>query len=71
VLAGEHPAGASEAGDDFIGDHQHVVLLGQLAHAAQVAGRLHDHAGGALHERFDDHRRDLVLPRREHGFELS
>ena len=36
-------------------------LRRQLAHAAQIARRMHDHAGGALHQRLDDHRGDSLV----------
>ena len=41
-------------------DQQDVVAVAQLAHAAQVALRVHEHPGGALHERLHDHRRHLA-----------
>ena len=39
---------------------QHAVAVAQLAHGAQVAVRVHEHPGRALHERLDDHRGDLA-----------
>jgi hypothetical protein len=56
-LAGEHRAGAPEADGDLVADEQHTVAIAQLAHRAQVAGRVGEHPGRALHERLDDHRR--------------
>ena len=53
MLAGEHLAGAAEADGNFVGDKQRVVAARQLGQASQIAWRMHDHAGGGLHERFD------------------
>ncbi len=60
VLAGEHPAGPSEAGRDLVADEQHAVFVAQLTDPPQIAVRLHEHARGALDERFDDHRGDRL-----------
>ena len=65
LLAGEHRAGAAEAGRDLVADQQHAVRVAELAHGAQVAGRVDEHPGGALDERLDDHRGDLLLVRGE------
>ncbi|MCY1217940.1 hypothetical protein D9M72_298710 [compost metagenome] len=46
--AAEHLACAAEAGDDFIGDQQHAVLVADLADQRPVVLRRHDHATGAL-----------------------
>ena len=61
LLAGEHRPGAAEAGRDLVADQQHAVAVAELAHRAQVARRVDDHPGGALHQRLDDHRGDLLL----------
>ena len=71
MLAGEHRAGAAEADGDFVGDQQHVVLPRQLAHAPQVAGRMHEHAGGRLHQRLDDQRGDLVVLLGQHPLDAA
>jgi hypothetical protein len=60
VLAGEHAPGAPEAGGHLVGDQQHVVAVAQLAHRAQVALGVHDHASRPLHERLHDHRGHLA-----------
>ena len=70
VLAGEHPAGPPEAGGDLVADEQHAVLVAQFADSAQVAVRLHEHAGGALHERLDDHRGDRLAVFGEQALEV-
>ena len=70
LLAGEHRPGAPEAGRDLVADQEHVVAVAKLAHPAQVPGRLDPDPGGALHERLDDHRRDLLGVEVEHALEL-
>ena len=60
LLAREHRPGAAEAGRDLVADEEHVVLGAELARGAQEAGRLQQHAGGALHQRLDDERGELV-----------
>ncbi len=60
LLAGEHRAGTPEAGRDLVADEQHVVLVAQRAHVAQVAVRVREDARRALHERLDDDRRDAT-----------
>ena len=60
-------AGAAEAGGHLVEDQQHAVPVAQVAHRAQVAGRVREHAGGALHERLHDHRRHLALGARRAG----
>ena len=44
---------------------QHVVAVAQLAHPAQVALRVHQHPGRALHERLHDHGGDLAVVLRQ------
>ena len=61
VLAGEQLAGPAEAGGHFVGDQQDVVPPRQFPHAAQVAGRVRDHAGGALDQRLDDDRGEILV----------
>ncbi len=63
-------AGAPEPGGDLVADQQHAVLVAQLAHPPQVTGRLHQHPGRALHERLDDHRRDLAAVLGQQRLEL-
>ena len=50
---------AAEAGDDLVGDQQHLVLVADGADALEVAGRRHDDAADALH-RLGDERADGV-----------
>ena len=61
LFAGEHRAGAAEADRHFVGNQQHVVPPGQLAHAAQIAARVHEHAGRRLHQRLDHDGRDPLV----------
>ena len=45
---------------DLIGDQVHAVAVAGLAQQLEVDRVVHAHAGRALHQRLDDHRRDLV-----------
>ena len=60
LLAGEHRPGAAETGRDLVADQKHAVAVAELAHRAQVARRLDADPGGALDQRLDDHRGDLL-----------
>ena len=51
--------GAAEAGRDLVADEERAVPRA-AAQPAQVRGRMDPHAGGALHERLDDQRRELA-----------
>ena len=56
-LGGEHLAGPSETGDNFIKDKQHVVPVANLPQHRQIFfGRIDDAASVA--DRFDHHRRN-------------
>ena len=44
--------------------------IAELPHAAQISGRLDPHSRGALHQRLDDHRGDLLGMEVEHALEL-
>ena len=59
MLEAEPASRAAEAGDHFVGDQQHVVLVADLADAREVVGGRDDDAAGALH-RLGDERRDGV-----------
>ena len=59
VLAGEHPAGAAESGEHFVGDHQRAEAVAERADAGQKLRRPHDHAARALQHRLDEHGRRL------------
>ena len=50
----KHSACAAKAGRNFIYYQMHFKTAAQGTHALQVAGIVHDHAGSALHQRFDD-----------------
>ncbi len=68
--AGEHSPGPAEADGHFVGDHQHVVLPRQLAHAAEITRRVHDHARGPLNQRLDNHGGDLLVMFGQHLLQL-
>jgi hypothetical protein len=53
-------AAAAEAGHHLVGDEHDAVLVAEVAHPGQVAGRRHEDAVGA-HHRFQDDRGDGVL----------
>ena len=61
LLACEQRPGAPEAGHHLVGDQQHLVLRAQRARAAQERRMVEAHAAGALHQRLDHHRGDLVV----------
>ena len=57
---GEHRAGATEAGEDFVEDQHQAIAVGRRAQAAQHIGIVEQHAAGALHQRLDNDARDLT-----------
>ena len=61
MIAGKHPTGTTKSSRDFVCDQQHVVFRAEFADAREVARRSGDHAGGSLHERFDDEAGDLLV----------
>jgi len=54
ALGGRERAGAAESGEDLVEDQMHAVAAAELRDGPQEAGRLLDHAGGALHQRLKD-----------------
>ena len=44
----------AEGADDLVGDQQHVVLVADLAHPLEVAGRRREAAAGVLHRLEED-----------------
>ena len=70
LLAGEHRAGAPEADGDLVGDEMHAVTVAGFAQQFEVHRVVHAHAAGALHQRLDDDRRDVVVILREGGFHV-
>lgn len=54
LLAGEHSAGAAEAGHDFVEDEEDVVLMAPVVEAFEHALGPEAHAGSALDEGLDD-----------------
>ena len=69
LLAGEQRPGAPEANRDLIGDQVHAMAVAGRARPAQVIGVIHAHAAGALHQRLEDQRRDLLGLRGERRLE--
>ena len=59
-LAGEQRPGAAEAGEHLVEDQQQAMPVGERAQLPQHIRRMKDHAAGALHQRLDDDRRELV-----------
>ena len=53
-------SGATVAGEHFVADQEHVVLLRELAQRLQEIGRVEAHTHGALRDRLDDDGRQLV-----------
>ena len=56
MVAGEHGAGAAEAGQDLVRDQVDAALRGPGAQAAQEIGAVEAHAAGPLQDGFDHHR---------------
>ena len=56
-LAAPGVAGAVEAADHLVDDHEDVVFLQNGLHLREIAGRRHDHAAGP-HDRFGEHAAD-------------
>ena len=54
LVAGEHVADAAEGADDLVADEQHVVLVADLAHPLEVAGRGREASAGVLHRLEED-----------------
>ena len=54
ALGGRERAGAAESGEDLVEDQMHAVAAAEFRDGPQEAGRLLDHAGGALHQRLKD-----------------
>ena len=60
MIDGEPFAGASPAGHDFVGNHQHAVAIADLAQPREILRRRDENAVGA-DDRLDDDRRDIAL----------
>ena len=54
VVAREHRADPAERADHLVGHQQHVVLVADLAHPLEVAGRGREAAAGVLHRLEED-----------------
>ncbi len=57
---GEHRPGTTEARGDLVADEQDAELVAQITDLAQVTVGLHQHAGGSLDQRLDDHGGETV-----------
>ncbi len=53
-----HRAEPTIPGEHLVDDHEHVVFGAQVTHRAQIRGRVHAHARGALHDGLEHHRGD-------------
>ena len=60
--------GDAEAGLHLINDHEDAVLGAQLAHGSKELG-LRGNAAAIAQDRLDQHRRDIVRVRLQHGLE--
>ena len=67
VLDREPLAAAAEPGHHLVGDQHDAVAVAEIPHALQVSGRWHEDPVRA-HDRFEDHRRDVVWPLEHHHF---
>ncbi len=70
MLEREHPPGAAEAGDDFVGGEQHLVLVADRTDACEVVVLRHDHAADALHRLGKEHRHGIGALPQDRLFEL-
>ena len=61
VVAGEHRPDPPERADHLVGDEQHVVLVADLPHPLEVAGRRREAAAGVL-DRLEEDRGHGVRP---------
>ena len=71
VLAREHPAGAAESGEHFVGDEQRPVSIAEPSRARQKLARPDDHAAGRLQHRLDEDGGDAVAVALERRFEAA
>ena len=67
-----HAAGQVHGPHESLGDHPAIAVqqAREFAHATQITGWMHHHAGGTLHNRLDDHRSDSRMVFVEQGFQL-
>ena len=63
MFAGEQFAGAAKAGSNLIGDQQNPFPVAHFTHPPQPLRMVHPHSAGALDDRFEDHRGDVVAMR--------
>ena len=65
----EEGAGAAAADGDFVADQVHFVAVAQCARQSEIFRVVHEHAAGALNERFDDQRGNVFVMPCQMGFE--
>ena len=65
LLTGEHRPRPPEAGGDLVADQQRAMAVAEPADRAQIAGRMGQHPGRALHERLEHDRGHLLLAQGE------
>ncbi|MCY1356155.1 hypothetical protein D9M69_425970 [compost metagenome] len=71
LLAGEHGPGAAEAYGDLVVDQVHAVAVAGIAQQLEVHRVVHAHAAGALDQRLDYHRRDLLVVLGQGAFHMG
>ena len=70
VIQAPHCSRAAEAGDDFVGCQQYVVLSADLADAWEVIVGRDDHSAGSLHGLGEEHRDGLRSLTQDRLFEF-
>src|SRR5439155_7364587 len=65
MLAGEHPARASEARRYLVGDEEGALAARELAERAEIRGRMDPHPGSTRDQWLQDDRGEPGLVRRE------
>lgn len=60
------PVRPKPAAVDFVGDQVHLIAVAQGTGLTQILGVVHEHAAGALHQRFDDQGGNRVVSGFQH-----
>ena len=71
LLAGKHRSGSTKPGEDLIGDQQNAVTSHRCRDLRQLFGCVESHPAGALYQRLDDDRGDLMRMRGQERIERS
>src|SRR5262245_13674921 len=69
MLAGEHPAGPAESRGYFVADEQHIELIRKPSNLLEESRGLDQHPGGALNDRLDADRGDVIGSRFKEGLQ--